>query len=362
MMEYHVPDITDDEVELTFAEGDNAYDILGNNTLVKTKSGHYYIRSNDYNVEEPTPVPVKIKGTNGGNNDQGDNKGDNNQMVTPQTRGFLNYGNVLDLFKYFKNKQHNREQYELTNQLYPLLKDPVEHHRNIYGNLRAIADSNRRGAQRMNLAKSMFTSDNSQNIALLYDVFNKNTEDFLQALAQDDERMRQTSEASWLQEKENKNNRHEVAMENRTNLWQLDREKLAALSGYKSSNHQSLVNLLDGLKKDWLTEKAKTEPYRDYHEQQALTSKVMKNPAQYVGASWTAADTEIWNKAQRGEELTDIERQQYLHLQEIIAKAIQSQQGLKYGVTYPEVTVSRPIFKRGGKLTEYLNYFNNSRK
>jgi hypothetical protein len=66
------------------------------------------------------------------------------------------------------------------------VRPPINLHRNTYGNLRALAESNRRAGQRNAMARQLFTADQSFNAALMMDAFNKNIEDWQNALAIDD--------------------------------------------------------------------------------------------------------------------------------------------------------------------------------
>lgn len=267
--------------------------------------------------------------------------------------GFLDATNV--------NKEIRDKQGEMTTPL----QDPIHLNRNVYGNLRAIAEANKRGAQRNALVKSMFTSDNSQNMAMLYDTFNKNMEDFQQALAVDDATMRETSERSLAEKKEEYLRNHETFWGNKQRLSQLHNEGVLSDMAYLTAQHQSRKNLLDELKTYTLADVRRNEQYKRAAAQNKLWQHIQRTPGSYI-VGWNTEDEKLWNRYQSGENIINpVEKQRLQQINQLIQEAYQ--QGL-----YPDSTIwSRPNMnsirlgvysptgvvasvKRGAKLVPYM--------
>ena len=267
--------------------------------------------------------------------------------------GFLDATNV--------NKEIRDKQGEMTTPL----QDPIRLNRNVYGNLRAIAEANKRGAQRNALVRSMFTSDNSQNMAMLYDTFNKNMEDFQQALAIDDATMRETSERSLAEKKEEYLKNHEIFWGNEQRLSQLHNEGVLSDMAYLTAQHQSRKNLLDELKTYTLADVRRNEQYKRAAAQNKLWQHIQRTPGSYI-VGWNAEDEKLWNRYQSGENITNpVEKQRLQQINQLIQEAYQqglypnstiwtrpNMNSIRLGVYSPTGVVAS--VKRGAKLAPYM--------
>lgn len=374
------PDITESDIAMDFSKheitNEGLKKLLTENKLVKTKTGHYTIAAAD-------EVPVDQEG------DQKDDQKDKSSSSTvdqddfvmpkketpvtvPQEPSELYRKLPAILGNFWDTINTNNHNQELNEQRPLALQNPIFGHRRVYGNLRAIAEANRRGAQRTALTKQLFTSDNAQNMAMLYDTFNMNTNDFIQALHVDDATMRETAEKSWLLDRENYlynqnvywgNTQRSVAHEDNT----VYQGRIAR----NEANRQSRVNMrndISDLVNDYIDKQSATK--RGVKSKELMTH-IEQNPITYIDA-WGKEHQKLWDRYKAGDNITDpIEKQTIAHIQTQMQQAYlqglypndvlatkPSMKTLRFGTPYqPIVEVAeKPVNtgKRGMKLIPYM--------
>ena len=161
----------------------------------------------------------------------------------------------------------------------PYLQDPVEHHRAIYGNLRAQQEGQQAAAQLRSQASRPLTSDGALQTASQMEAQIKGQQYIDAGNKADDEMIRQTSEKAWEQEKENKNIRHEVAMENRKSLLQTERN-IADIKNMRDSANwsQNISPWLATIEGRYRQKAAKQEAYDKYFKEKTLQTQLYNTP------------------------------------------------------------------------------------
>jgi hypothetical protein len=121
----------------------------------------------DEDIKETTMSEVVVT-PQGSTNRTGNGGKKENELKIPKpekpksiNEPFYTFDKVLDTLGYFATIRHNKKQFDLNNKLSPLLYDPLEHHRSIYSDLRAIAEGNIAAGQIRNRASRPLTSDSS---------------------------------------------------------------------------------------------------------------------------------------------------------------------------------------------------------
>lgn len=292
-----------------------------------------------------------------GQNFTGDTNNNDKKVEVPApekpNNSFFTTDKVLAAVNYFRAIGHNKKQLDLANRMVPLLYDPVEHHRSVYGNLRAIVEGNRQAAEIMSQASRPLTSDGSLQTAAQQDAYNRARQYVMQGWQSDDETMRKMSELAWQQEKENKENRYNIAMKNRENMHQVSKEKLMALMTKERSDYESLTNHIN----EWRTWIAADQAAKDkkanllYSRQ--LNSYIYNNPDKYI-QGWGEYHQDIWDRYNSGKTLSTEEQEVMSQIQSRLADAYYNEiygtgDYYGYGINKPNWN---PIFKSGGKLTK----------
>lgn len=263
---------------------------------------------------------------------------------------FINEDKMLATLNYFRTLKHNNKDYELANKVTPLLYDPVEHHRSIYGNLRAIMESNQAAGKILNI-KPM-TSDGSLQTASQLDAQNIAQQQILKGQQIDDEMLRTTSETAWQQEKENKENRYNIAMKNRENMHQVSIEKLQSLINKNRADYESGTNYINEWR-TWLNAFQNERTEKDnYLYAKQLSNYIQNKPEEYI-PNWKEVKG-VWEKYKSGQELSNEEQSTIQQINEALSNAYYSE---LYGMgNYSGYDISRPswqpILQRGGKITK----------
>lgn len=284
-------------------------------------------------------------------------------------QSFFTPDKALAALNYFRARGHNKEQLDLANRMVPLLYDPMEHHRSVYGNLRAIAEGNRAAGEVRNLTSKPITSDGSLQLAGRLEGENLAQQYIRQGWQSDDETMREMSELAWQQEKENRENRYNIAMKNRENMHQVSKEKLMALMGKKRADYESGTNFIN----EWRTW-INTKQQADKENANLLFNKEMlnyvtNNPQEYI-PNWKLYE-KLWNKYNNGETLSADEQRTISQIQSHLSNAYYNEIYGKgdyfgYGITRAPWKVK--FDKKGGTITKnqvdsiikYLKESNNN--
>lgn len=266
---------------------------------------------------------------------------------------FYTVDKALAVMNYMRAVGHNKEQLDIANRMVPLLYDPIEQHRNVYGNLGAIAEGQRQAAVLTNSAATPLTSDGSLQTATQLEAQNKARQLILQGWQSDNETMRKMSELAWQQEKENKENRYNIAMKNRENMHQVSKEKLMALMTKKRSDYESLTNHINEWR-TWLTAKQKAdENNANLLYSRRISNYVQNNPDKYI-PNWKLYE-DVWNRYNNGETLSAGEQRTVQQIQNHLADAYYNEiygtnEYFGYGINRQPFEVQ--FKKKGGRLTK----------
>ena len=355
-------DYSDEELAtVTQAWKDSGYEMYLND-----KNNYYYLKEIAI-----TPENVKNNEIKPGEVDGGGLTGDNNSKeITPTGDPMTKKPNrslepAFSAFNYFNTLRTNKRILDKTNELTPLLYDPVEHHRTIHGDLQAIAEGQKQAAEFERQAATPMTSDGSLQQAVQMEAKLKGQESIRAGLKADNDEIRRTTDLAMVQEKENKNVRHQVAMKNRENMHQVDLTKLQAETTKIRSDYESTKNFVDELKRYYATEHAKKQKVDDTIYARALQQDIYKNPQNYM-PGWNTYHDNIWKKGIAGKQLTSEEQTVFAQLKQQFTNAYYS--NLYYNTTPIDTSVKditgsasdwaivRSLAtqkeKRGGKLTK----------
>lgn len=240
------------------------------------------------------------------------------------TERFFTFDKALGALNYYNALQHNKKQLQLSNSQQPLLYDPNEHYRSITGDLKAIMNGQKRAAAIMHTAATPKTSDSSLYLASLLEAQNLGQQYINEGLQTDDAAVKKSQEDSWQQEKENKNSRYNIAMKNRENMYQLDREKLLAKMTTKRADYDSTTNFINEWR-GWLS----TKNQKDQQLQQALYKNklqnyIKQNPKEYI-KGWGKIHDNVWNKYTSGAVLTPAENNIIQQINDVLENAYYSE-------------------------------------
>ena len=168
----------------------------------------------------------------------------------------------------------------------------------------------------------------------------------------DNETMRRMSELSWQQEKENKENRYNIAMKNRENMHQVATEKIQAEINKNRADYESGTNFINELR-TWLVadKKAKDEKANLLFSRRLL-SYINNNPDKYI-PGWGPYLQNIWDKSTTGATLDQGEQRVLAQIRSNLADAYYNEMYgtgdyYGFGIKKPEWKGS---FAKGGKIT-----------
>lgn len=317
---------TEEELkEFDIYKGDDGlFNILSTNSFTNDGTGRYYVGNPELTItkREGTPDPKDEKDKGNGGNEEGEVSipGNDSNPIGANGDPLLRNSSpdlspLFSAFNYYNALRTNRDILKLSKKLPTLLYDPVEHHRSIYGNLRAVQEGQRQAAELRSIASRPLTSDGSLQMAAMMDAQNQGQKYVEAGFKADDEMMRQTSEAAWQQEKENKISRHQTAMKNRENMHQTAVTKLQAEATKKSADYQSTKLFVDEMQKYYITEKAKRDKKQDAVYALNLQYDIYKNPQNYL-ADWNSYHDGIWKRGIKGQPLGDSEKQIFNELKQ----------------------------------------------
>lgn len=182
----------------------------------------------------------------------------------------------------------------------PILQDPVEHHRAVFGNFRAKAEGEKAAASLKSIASRPITSDGSLQTAAMLEAQNKGQQYIDAGNKADDEMIRNTMEASWQQEKENKNYAHNVAMQNRVSLLQTAKNINNIIHGMKSTIYNNNDIKWQDVIKNAKVAQAERKTLADDAAAARIKLAVQHNPNGW-GANLSSQELAVWKRAQAGE-------------------------------------------------------------
>lgn len=160
----------------------------------------------------------------------------------------------------------------------PLLYDPVEIHKPVYGNLRAVAEGNKAAAGLMNLAGKSVGSDLNSYIATNLDAAVKGNQFTQTGFKADDDMQRSTAEKSWEREKENAINRNNIAMSNRKSLHETNYNIARLKDAAESEITNNWNTYWMKLNKDWAEKEIARKQLLDRANSSDLARAIATNP------------------------------------------------------------------------------------
>lgn len=120
----------------------------------------------------------------------------------------------------------------------PMLQDPIEIHRTVHSDLDAEMQGQRAAGALNSAASKPLTSDGNAQMAAQLEAAAKGQEFINQGKAQSNQALRTSQEQAWQQEKENAQNRHNVAMQNRLAMRQTEANKNKYDQAYLNKQHE----------------------------------------------------------------------------------------------------------------------------
>lgn len=244
----------------------------------------------------------------------------------------------------------------------PFLQDVSESHRTIYGDYRAKLQGEQAAAQLRNMASKPMTSDGALQQQMMLDAQIKGQSYIDQGNAKDDAMIRQTGEVAWQQDKENRQQRQAVAMQNRQSMLMTEKNKANIENMRDSANFSQIVEpLLTSFTQNIRQQGAKQDAYNDYYREATIPNEVWstfhddltpeeKSLAQkfVVGGVEGVRDyigTDVWNNLQKRMNNEIIRRQALLRG---VALPTQQQKSLNNPHAYWEPNTS--LLKKGGTV------------
>lgn len=252
----------------------------------------------------------------------------------------------------------------------PLLLEPMSMHRNVYSDYNAETTGYNNWAQLRNLASQPVSSDANLNTAARLEANLKGQQMYQQAKAQSDQIARQSAEASWEQEKANKQNAWQIANTNRESVHTNNEDNRKREAAYYTQKYQIWDTLAQELQKDTLTDyqinRARADKFAQEHIKNYVKQRI-QNPTVYSRYGLSKADVDLWADIANGfkstTDLTDAEKQSFMrvsqaasNLENDIIMDYFNIPKSKYYVQYntpafrPSITFEKRIAKKGGKL------------
>lgn len=325
---------------------------------------------------EETPETVdpstKVKGNNNetrvsGNEEVGKLPDKEEQIELPEEPSKLKANLPFIAAGLYDAYKTNSKINNLQKQMPEAYQEPINLHRNVYGNLRALAEANRRAGQRNALARQLMTADGSFNAALMMDTFNKNVEDWQNALAIDDQTQKETSEKAYQEQKEAYLKNHDIFWGNTQTAVQGQKEDIVSDMAKETSNYQSRKNALDEWKTYFMADVTKQNEQNMTLSLNRLWNHIQQSPVSYIGG-WNLADQALWDRYQSGENITDpVEKQKIMKIQEIMNDIYLQKRfpnanfkmphmnNIRLGVPKYEVVTKVGSENRKGGLLKYIN-------
>lgn len=260
----------------------------------------------------------------------------------------------------------NKHIYDLSQKMPFAVRPPINLHRNTYGNLRALAEANNRAGQRNAMTRQLFTSDQSFNSALMMDTFNKNVEDWQNALAIDDNTQRDTAEKAYQEKKEAYLTNQEIAWNNKQAAVQKEKEDILSDITKTTANYQSRKNALDEYKTYLMADITKRNEEKLTLAHNRLWNHIQQSPVSYIGG-WTMEDQKLWNRYLAGDTITDTaEKQKLMQIQNLMNDVYLQKRFPDAGFKMPHMNNIRLLppdyddsvvteVKRKGGLLKYLS-------
>lgn len=185
----------------------------------------------------------------------------------------------------------------------PYLIDPMEIHRNIYSDLASEMQGQKEAAALQRLATTQAGADFNRNAAMALDAKLKGIELKDLKFKASNDLERQTAEASWAQEKENKYSRWQTANSNKQAIYENDMANLQRKLATKAQNFQIWDTYRQQLEQeaamDWQANRARM----DTMAENDITNAIRHNISGYI-PNLSPQDVQLWNDVQSGRKST----------------------------------------------------------
>lgn len=160
----------------------------------------------------------------------------------------------------------------------PFLQTTSESNRSVYGDYNALQQGEKSAAELRKMASKPLTSDGSlqQDARLKAEI--EAQKSIAQGLEADNQRIRQTQEIAWQQEKENQLQRNAVANVNRQAMMMSEKNKSNILNMRDSANFSQVINPLLSAKEQRLRDEVtKQERYQDELDKAYISQDIWNN-------------------------------------------------------------------------------------
>lgn len=185
----------------------------------------------------------------------------------------------------------------------PYLIDPMEIHRNIYSDLGAEMQGQKDAAALQRLATTQAGTDFDKNVAMALDAKLKGIELKDLKFKASNDLERQTAEASWAQEKENKYNRWQTANSNKQAIYENDMANLQRKLATKAQNFQIWDTYRQQLEQEAATDWQANRARMDTMAENDITNAIRHNISSYI-PNLSPQDVQLWNDVQSGKKST----------------------------------------------------------
>lgn len=185
----------------------------------------------------------------------------------------------------------------------PYLIDPMEIHRNIYSDLGAEMQGQKEAATLQRLATTQAGTDFDKNVAMALDAKLKGIELKDLKFKASNDLERQTAEASWAQEKENKYNRWQTANSNKQAIYENDMANLQRKLATKAQNFQIWDTYRQQLEQEAATDWQANRARMDAMAENDITNAIRHNISGYI-PNLSPQDVQLWNDVQSGKKST----------------------------------------------------------
>lgn len=181
----------------------------------------------------------------------------------------------------------------------PVLLDPNEIHRNVYSDLGSEMQGQQQAAELQRLATTQAGADFDRNAAMALDAKLKGIELKDLKFKASNDLQRQSAEASWAQEKENKDSRWQTANTNRQAIYENDIANLQRKLATQAQNFQIWDTFAQQLQQEAATDWQANRARMDSMAENDINSAIRNNIKAYV-SDISPEDEQLWNEIQSG--------------------------------------------------------------
>lgn len=181
----------------------------------------------------------------------------------------------------------------------PVLLDPNEIHRNVYSDLGSEMQGQQQAAELQRLATTQAGADFDRNAAMALDAKLKGIELKDLKFKNSNDLQRQSAEASWAQEKDNKQSRWQTAQTNREAIYENDIANLQRKLATQAQNFQIWDTFAQQLQQEAATDWQANRARMDSMAENDINSAIRNNIKAYV-SDISPEDEQLWNEIQSG--------------------------------------------------------------